>query len=80
MEQQLAAMSHEMQSMRQYMAQEQQGHAQEIQRLQDRITMSKPNNWVTRTSSFSAATGRSGTSSPPSSAVRLRLEMEVWPR
>ena len=54
MEQQLAAMSQEMQSMRQYMAQEQQRHAaeiqrhaQEIQRLQDRITMSKPNNWDT---------------------------------
>ena len=53
-EQQLATMSQEMQSMRQYMAQEQQRHAaeiqrhaQEIQRLQDRITMSKPNNWDT---------------------------------
>ena len=54
MEQQLAAMSQEVQSMRQFLAQDQQRHAaeiqrhaQEIQRLQDRITMSKPNNWNT---------------------------------
>ena len=47
MEQQFATMLQEMQSIRQFMAQQQQRHAEEIQRLQDRITMSKPNNWDT---------------------------------
>ena len=47
MEQKFATMLQEMQSNRQLMAQQQQRHAKEIQRLQGRFTMLKPNNWDT---------------------------------
>ena len=83
MEQQVAAMFQEVQTLRQMLAQQEQRHAQEIQRLQDKIMTTKPSCWghyeqLQELQVFSAETQRSGTSSPPSSAVRLRQAMEVW--
>ena len=47
MEQQVAAMFQEVQTLRQMLAQQEQRHAQEIQRLQDKIMTTKPSCWDT---------------------------------
>ena len=47
MEQQVAAMLHEVQTLRQTLAHQDQRHAQEIQRLQDKIMPTKPSCWDT---------------------------------
>ena len=47
MEQQVAAMFQEVQTLRQMLAQQEQRHAEEIQRLQDKIMTTQPSCWDT---------------------------------